>query len=61
MLDLLPTVYEATVGNFSEDTVPALNYIQGIGKSLKSNTTEYAKEHIMATENLGKIISDVAL
>ena len=61
LLDLLPTVYESTVGNFSEDTNPTLNYIQGLGKSLKSSTTEYAKENILAMENLGKIISDVAL
>lgn len=61
LLDLLPTVYEATVGNFSEDTNPTLNYIQGLGKSLKGSTTEYAKEHMLALENLGTIISDVAL
>ena len=61
LLELLPVAYDMTIGALTDETPDALKYMQGLGKTLNSSTTEYAKQHLFAAENLGKIIGDVAL
>ena len=60
LLDLLPTLYNTTIGNFVE-TPEFLNQMQGLGRSFRGNTTQYSKEHLLSAENFFTIVSDVAL
>ena len=60
LLDLIPTLYNTTIGNFVE-TPEFLNQMQGLGRSFRGNTTQYSKEHLLSAENFFTIVSDVAL
>lgn len=60
LFDIAPTLFNITVGNFTE-TPQFLNHIQGIGKSLKGSVSDYSQKNLVTIENLGTILSDVAL
>ena len=60
LFDIAPTLFNITVGNFTE-TPQFLNHIQGIGKSLKGSVSDYSQKNLVTVENLGTILSDVAL
>lgn len=61
LMDLLPSVYNATIGNFTDEPPKILSTIQGIGRSLRGSTSDYSKQNLVSTENLANTISDVAL
>lgn len=60
MLDLLPSLYNSTIGVFVE-TPEFINEMQGIGKSFRGSTSQYSKNHLLSAENFFTMVSDVAL
>lgn len=61
LMDLLPTLYNSIAGNFTDSTIPLLNQMQGLGRSLQGSTSQYSKENLFTFENFANTIADVAL
>lgn len=59
LFDILPTIYKSTLG-LNQDT-PALNMIQGMGRTFKNGQSEYSRQHLVSTENFFNLITDVSL
>lgn len=58
----LPMLYGITTSLFSDGETPRwLNSIAAMGEKFSGGTSDYAKEHSFSFENIGNMISDVAL
>lgn len=61
LMDLLPTMYNTIAGNFTDQSNPFFNQLQGFSRSLRGNTSQYSKENMMTFENFANTVMDVAL
>lgn len=62
MTKSLPMLYGMTTALFSDSETPKwINTIAAMGDKFTSGTSDYAKEHTFSVENIGNLISDVAL
>ena len=62
MAKSLPMLYGMTSSLFGDTEAPKwLNKIAAMGEKFTSGTSQYAKEHMFSVENVGNLISDVAL
>lgn len=58
----MPMLYGITTALFSDaDTPRWLNSIAAMGEKFSGGTSDYAKEHSFSFENIGNMVSDVAL
>jgi hypothetical protein len=58
----MPMLYGVTTALFSDaDTPRWLNSIAAMGEKFSGGTSDYAKEHSFSFENIGNMVSDVAL
>ena len=58
----IPMLYGITTALFSDaDTPRWLNSIAAMGEKFSGGTSDYAKEHSFSFENIGNMVSDVAL
>ena len=61
MLNILPSVYNMTIGNFTNDTPEFINRLQGISKTLTSTTSQYSQDNFISFENILNLVADVSL
>lgn len=58
----MPMLYGVTTALFSDGDTPRwLNSIAAMGEKFSGGTSDYAKEHSFSFENIGNMVSDVAL
>lgn len=58
----LPMLYGISTALFSDEESPRwINSISAIGEKFTGGTSDYAKEHSFSFENIGNMVSDVAL
>jgi len=58
----IPMLYGVSTALFSDSDTPRwLNTIAAMGDKFSGGTSDYAKEHSFSFENIGNMVSDVAL